>query len=206
MNTFLLIFLLLDVFLAGALAATALRHAYAHFRPEEHDLEKVHKPAAPNNHLPPAIREKMLEEAEANFRSVLDRAARDLEHDLDRTAGQIQKRVGKLGSEAKDEELEHYKTTVDELEDKTKTDLRNIDKELAEQKAALQAQFAADMAAEKQRLLQQLDTKLADAVASFLLETMQHNVDLGAQSAYLTAMLDEHKAEIIREVGDEATA
>lgn len=206
MNTYLLIFLLLDVFLAGALAATALRHAYAHFRPEEHDLEKVHKPVTQNNHLPPAVREKLLEEAETHFRAVLDRTAKNLEHDLEHTAGQIEKRVGKLGSEAEDEELQHYKATVDELQDKTKTDLRDIDKELAEQKAELKAQFAEDMAAEKQRLLQQLDTKLADAVASFLLETMQHNVDLGAQSAYLTAMLEEHKEEIIREVGDETAA
>jgi hypothetical protein len=48
-----------------------------------------------------------------------------------------------------------------------------------------------------------MDTKLADAVTSFLMETLQHNVDLGAQSAYLTAMLDEHKDELVKGVKHE---
>ncbi len=206
MNTYLLIFLLIDVFLAGVIAATALRHAYAHFRPEEHDLEKVHKPAMQNGHLPPAVREKLLEEAQANFRAVLNHAAKDLQDDLENTAGQIKKQVGKLGSAAENEELEHYKAIIHTLQDETKADMGNIDKELAEQKAELKAKFSEDMLAEKQRLLQQIDTKLADAVASFLMETLQHNVDLGAQTAYLTTMLEEHKADFIREVRDEAQA
>jgi hypothetical protein len=45
---------------------------------------------------------------------------------------------------------------------------------------------------------------LADAVASFLIETMQHNVDLGAQSTYLTTMLEEHKTELTKGIIDEA--
>jgi F0F1-type ATP synthase membrane subunit b/b' len=201
MNTYLLIFLLFDVFLAGVIAATALRHALAHFRPHEHDLEKSHA-AAQSTHLPPAVREKLLEEAEASFRSVVNHAAKDLQKDLDDTAEDIKKQIGKLGDEAEDKEMEHYKATVVQLQDKTKDDLASIDKELADQKAELKAKFAEDMAAEKQRLLTQIDTKLGDAVASFLTETLQHNVDLGAQSAYLTAMLEEHKAEFAKEVDD----
>jgi F0F1-type ATP synthase membrane subunit b/b' len=203
MNTYLLIFLLFDVFIAGALAATAVRHALAHFRPGSHDLEKAHAPNQ-NGHLPPSVREKLLEEAEANFRSVLNHTAKDLQNDLESTADEIKKRVGKLGDEAEDKELEHYKATVAELQEKTKDDIGSIDKELADQKAELKARFAEDMAAEKQRLMAQIDTKLADAVASFLTETLQHNVDLGAQSAYLTAMLEEHKADFAKEVADES--
>lgn len=202
MNIYLLIFLLFDVFLMGAIAATALRHAYAHFRPHTHDLEKSHI-SYQNGHLPPSVREKLLEEAQANFQSVLDQAAKELQKDLESTADEIKKQVGKLGDEAEGKELEHYKATVAELQDKTKADISDIDKELAAQKAELKAKFAEDMAAEKQRLLQQIDTKLGDAVGSFLLETLQHNVDLGAQTAYLMSVLEEHKADFAREVADE---
>ena len=55
-------------------------------------------------------------------------------------------------------------------------------------------------------MIQQIDTRLAEAVTSFLIETLQHNVDLGAQSAYLTAQLEEHKADFIKEVADETPA
>jgi hypothetical protein len=33
---------------------------------------------------------------------------------------------------------------------------------------------------------------------------MQHNVDLGAQSTYLTTMLEEHKTELTKGIIDEA--
>jgi F0F1-type ATP synthase membrane subunit b/b' len=79
-----------------------------------------------------------------------------------------------------------------------------LETKLAELKAELEPKLVKEIAAEKLHLIQQIDTKLADAVASFLVETLQHNVDLGAQSAYLTAMLDEHKAELVKEITDEA--
>ena len=202
-STFLQLFLLFDVFLIGAISATALRHARAHFWPDKHDGEKLHT-SNQGTHLPPAIREKLLEEAQANFQAVLNRTAKELEKDLESTADDIKKQVEKLGDEAENKELEHYKATVVQLQSKTKDDMDAIDKELAGQKAELKAKFAQDLEAEKQRLVQQLDTKLSDAVGSFLLETLQHNVDLGAQTAYLVSMLEEHKADFAQEVTSES--
>jgi hypothetical protein len=43
---------------------------------------------------------------------------------------------------------------------------------------------------------------LGDAVASFLIDTLQHEVDLGAQTNYLIKTLDEHKDELKKEVDD----
>ncbi|MBP7760180.1 hypothetical protein KA093_00080 [Candidatus Saccharibacteria bacterium] len=64
----------------------------------------------------------------------------------------------------------------------------------------LEANLTKEMETKKQFLAAQIDTKLADAIGSFLTETLGKNVDLGAQSAYLTAMLDEHKDELKNEV------
>lgn len=196
MNVYLLLFLLFDVFIMGALAATALRHAYAHFRPDTHAAEPA-KPHAPvqNGHLPPAIREQLLEAAQANFKNVLDRSAAELQHDLGATAEQLNKQLEKLGSDIVGKEMERYSVEFDELRKQAEAAVGGAQADIGEHQAALKAKLAEDMAAEKQRLLQQIDTKLADAVASFLLETLQHNIDLGAQSAYLTSMLEEHKAD-----------
>lgn len=197
------LFLLLDVFLIGVLTSTAIRHAYAHFRPHEPEPVKPRRVVMQNGHLPPAVRERMLEAAEANFQSVLNRSAAELKKDLESTAAQIKKHVEKLSTEATGKELEYYKTTIAELQQQTADDLGNANKELAESRAELKAKLAEEIAAEKQHLIQQIDTKLADAVASFLMETLQHNVDLGAQSAYLTTMLEKHKADIIKELADD---
>ena len=78
------------------------------------------------------------------------------------------------------------------------TDLSN---RYTETQAELHEKLKADVAAEREKLLAQIDSKLSDAVVSFLMETMQHNVDLGAQTNYIISVLEEHKDEIVREIG-----
>lgn len=74
---------------------------------------------------------------------------------------------------------------------------------LANEVAATKQKLSDEVTAERQRLTTQINTKLSDAVASFLTETLQHKVDLGAQSEYLVTMLEDHKGELLKEVTDE---
>ncbi len=71
-----------------------------------------------------------------------------------------------------------------------------IDQLLDKRRKELEAQLEAEMTAQKQHLVTQLDTKLADVVSSFLTETLQHDVDLGAQETYLLSQLEAHKEEL----------
>lgn len=196
----------------GVVAAIAGRHAYAHFRPQKAAAEKPH--GQPQGaHLSPAVRDRLLETAQANFLTVLDRSAAELQHDLGTTAAQLNKLLEKLGTDIVGTEMERYHTQIDKLREKAEATIGGAQTEVAAHQAELKAKLDEQMmverqrlvdglTAEKQQLTQQIDTKLADAVASFLLETLQHNVDLGAQSTYLTAMLEEHKADFRREVAE----
>lgn len=204
MNTFLQLFLLFDIFVMGVLAAVAYRHAYAHFRPPK--AEPKPHPSPQDVHLPAAAREHLLEQAEANFKAALDHSATQLHRDLAATSERLNKLVEHLGTEIVGNELERYQTELAAARKQAEEDLSGIRDEITKHKDELKAQLDQEMAAEKQRLIQQIDTKLADAVGSFLIETLQHNVDLGAQSAYLTSVLEEHKADFKKEVGDEAPA
>jgi len=203
MNAPLAIFLLFDVFVIGVVATVATRHAMAHFNPDKHDLEKTH-PQPQGGHLPPAVREQMLAAAQAEFQAVLKQSTTELRKDLDTAAQDIKKQLERLESETAKREREHYEAMLTQLQQQTKQDVDELHQNLAGSKEELKAKLTEEIAAEKQRLLQQIDTKLADAVGSFLLESLQHNVDLGAQTAYLTSMLEEHKADFKQEVGDHA--
>ena len=203
LTTFLQLFLLLDVFFMGALAATAARHAYAHFRPPP--PEKPPSPSA-NTHLPAAVRERLLQASQANFQAVLDHSAAELQHDLETTSVRINKLLEQLGTNIVGNELENYRLELTQLRKKAEVGMGAIKAEVAKHQAEIQAKLAHEMELEKQRLVQQIDTKLADAVGSFLIETLQHNIDLGAQSPYLTSMLEEHKTDFVKEVADEAQA
>ena len=72
----------------------------------------------------------------------------------------------------------------------------------AEAAAAERQRQVEAILAEKKQIMARIDTKLSDSVASFLLETLGHEVDLGAQQTYLTKMLEEHKDDFKRSLSE----
>jgi len=211
--TFLQIFLLVNVFLIGIIASTAIRHAYAHFRPQIHEEEKP-RVLKQTVHLSPVVKERLLQASQSHFQNVLDHSAAELQQDLKNTTVRLDKQLDKLGSEIIINEMRRYRADLEAMRKQAEstiiaaqTEVVNhqsiLKAKLAERQIELEAKLIEEMAAEKQQLVQQIDTRLADSVVSFLTETLQHNVDLGAQSDYITTMLEEHKAEIIKGINDE---
>ena len=207
-------FLLLNVFLIGVASVIAFRHAYAHFRPQKHDAE--HRPHQPVVRLPPAVREQMLADAQLRFQKILDDAAGQLQLDLSKTTVVLNKELSTLGVEIINDEMQRYRESLNQLQMHTEEAIENtrseflkhnedLQKTMAEQQQTALARMNEEITAEKARILAQIDTKLADAAASFLIETMGHDVDLGAQTPYLTKMIEEHKEEFKNEVGHEPT-
>jgi hypothetical protein len=212
MNIYLQIFLLVNVFLIGVILTIAVRHAREHFRP--HEEEKPKTPEQPTVRITTEMRDQLILEAKEKFELALDHSVVELQHDIANTALKINTHLEKLGTTIVADELERFRTLLEELKDKTESTVLGGQTQLADHQAQLNAQLEErhkeleakaieEVTAEKQRVLQQIDTKLSDAVASFLLETLQHNVDLGAQSEYMIAMLEEHKADFAKRVTDE---
>jgi hypothetical protein len=208
------IFLFANIFLVGVVAAIAGQHAYAHFKPRPPVVKEPPLPPPQTVHLPPEIRERLVHAAQVSFEAVVQRSAVELDDKLNATSIQLDKQLRRVGDEIINDEMQRYKQRLDELRNWTQNSMSGAEKEMAQHQADLKAKLAArqaeleaklneDIAAEKQLLVEQLDTKVGDAVTSFLIETLQHNVDLGAQTPYLTAMLEEHKAELVKEVKDE---
>lgn len=201
--TVLQIFLIVDVFFVGVLATVALQHAVAHFRPQKQSETPPSTTAPTKDYVPPMMRERLAKESEAKFQDALNHSATELQNSLGATAGQLDQLLKQLGAEIVGNELERYRTDLTQLRTQAQADMGAIKTEVEAHKTELETQLQQELTAEKQRLIQQLDTKLADAVSSFLIETLQHNIDLGAQEAYLKSMLAEHKADFAREVADE---
>lgn len=198
------IFLLVNVFLAGSLATIVVQHAYAHFKQKSSALHpkpaSSHKPAP----LPANVRKQLLAASQAQYQKVIDQSAAKLARDLDTTEAQLNARLDSFGSGMIDEEITIYREELAKLREQAAQILHDAQAEITEHQTALKATMASEVAEEKQRLIQQIDTKLADAMASFLMENLPHNVDLGAQNAYLLSVLEDHKAEFAREVNDAA--
>jgi FAD/FMN-containing dehydrogenase len=199
MTIFLQLFLLLDVLLIGIVGAVAARHAKAHLRG---DRTATHEPVPDraNEVLPPAVKRRMLEVAELKFQNSVNKTAKELESELDATAGRINKLLDHQVTGVVSTELAQYRAQLSKLRSETEASFGAASKEIVEHQAALRTAMEASVAKEQEAILAQIDVKLADAVASFLTETLGKNVDLGAQAAYLTSVLEEHKEEFKNEV------
>src|SRR3989344_4768748 len=202
-NIFLLIFLIVDVFILGMLAVVAARHFKAHFRPERHEETQA---LAANIDLPPEFKQQLAQDSQTQFQSVVRHSSTELEHQLKDSAAQINSLIKQFATDIVEQEMQRYRQELDRLREKADAEMGSLRVEMAKHETELKAKMATEIEAEKQLLIKQIDTKLADAVASFLTETLQHNVDLGNQTEYLVSLMEEHKAEFIKEVGDEARA
>lgn len=213
--TFLEGFLFVNVFIVGGLLALALQHAYIHFKHRDDDHEKLRKSIKQDNHLPADLREKLIQASEVKYQAVIDHSATDLGNDLQKITNRVDSKLEKLSNEIVDDETKRYQTNIDKMRKEAETAMASAQKEIADhqqklkdelekQQVASKAKLDEEIATEKEKLLQQIDTKLADGVTSFLIETLGHNVDLGAQNKYLIEMLEEHKIELAKGIKNEA--
>ena len=200
--TFLEIFLLVNAFIIGGLVTIAIQHAYAHFYPRKEELKK--QPALDHStHLPTAVREQLLADAHKRYQLMLDQSADVLQRDLGSTASLLTNQLHSIGGKIVNDELEEYKNALRDMHVQADDAINGGRKNIEAYQQEMKAKLSAEVVAEKERLIAQIDTKLGDAVASFLIETLQHDVDLGAQSAYLTKMLETHKDEFKKGISDE---
>jgi len=202
---FFLLFILFDVFMIGFLAAIALRHGNAHLKQKKQAETAKSVQAQPiPERMSPAVKEKLMRESEAEFEATLNNSVKKLQDDLNNTSDQINNLIKKLATEVVSSEVDHYRQDLAKLREQAQKDLGSIRDQVSEHQEEIRAQVAQELEAEKQQLVKNIDTKLADAMASFLVETLQHNVDLGNQTEYLMSMLEQHKADFVKEVGVES--
>jgi hypothetical protein len=199
--TFFTLFLIINAFIVGGLLTLAIQHAYAHFRP--HKEEKKAATVDHSAHLPPAIREQLLANAQKKYQTMLDQSALDLQKDLGSTAHVLTTQLHKIGGKIVNDELDQYKNALRDMHVQADDAINGGRKDIEAYQAEMKTKLSDEVVAEKARLIAQIDTKLSDAVVSFLIETLQHDVDLGAQSAYLTKTLEQHKEEFKKGVSDE---
>jgi hypothetical protein len=201
-DSILQIFIYLQVFVMGALAAAAAFYARAHFRakpPQAVAHDPLQIPSITVD-LPHDVKERLVEASQKQFQDILSQSSVKMQQDLGVTTSHINNLVLRLASEIVSGELERYREDLAKLHEQASAGMGGISQEVAKHQEEVKAKVTQELEAEKQRLLAQIDTKLADAVGSFLLEALGKNVDLGSQNAYLAQLLEEHKEEFKKEV------
>lgn len=168
---------------------------------------KAHQNSSAGGLPIPTITNEMLARIEAQaverYNQVIHTAAERFESDLNSTSTTLADSIKRLTSSIITEELEKYKHSMEDLRTQALQVMASVQTAVEDQRKTLAAGLEAEMKTERERLAAQLDTKLADIVSAYLVESLGNKVDLGAQGQYLFAMLAEHKDEIKKEFVDE---
>lgn len=200
------IFLLLDMFFIGVLTTLAVQHFVLHRRDKKKSAELTPVKSLPPVHMSHELKERLVKESQSRFREAVQESTTELQNELEATSSQINVAMQRIGGEIVGNELERYRVNLNQIREQAEKTIQVAQTELVKHQEELHAELSKEIEAQKAFLIQQLDTKVSDAVVSFLVEALQHNVDLGAQTPYLTALLEEHKAEFKQEVDDGPTA
>lgn len=173
-------------------------------------VKRTHKkPAVHQGTIQPAVelsedfKHKLLEQTEQKYQAALSQASGQFDQDLATTSQTINGQILRFSTELLATELDEYRQGLVKAREDAIANMGKVNDEIEKQRQALLDAAAGEVGQEKQRLVQLIDTKLNDAVGAFLIETLKHNVDIGAQSAYLSQMLEEHKEELKQEVMSE---
>ncbi len=201
LNTTLQIFLFLQVFIAGILVSIAWRHAKEHRRQGQTGETEAESKEVVS--LTPEMRQHILKASEEKYEVAVKESAVHLQKELTASGEQVKELVGRLATEIVADEMQRYRADLARMRAEANIKMSSTSAEIDKHKEEIKTKINADMEAEKQHLIKQIDIKLGDAVSSFLLEALQHNIDLGNQSSYLVSLLEEHKSEFKKEVADE---
>jgi hypothetical protein len=76
----------------------------------------------------------------------------------------------------------------------------DLQKQLDERKVQLGVELEAAVRKDREERMDAFNMRLADVVSSYIVETLDKGVDLGAQSAYILHTLEQHKEDIKKDV------
>lgn len=97
-------------------------------------------------------------------------------------------------------ELAKYLETFATLRESTNTALGQIQATIDHQREALESNLETETKAQKDKIMDQFETRIGEVVSNYLVESLGSGIDLGSQSQYLFKVLDEHKTELKQEI------
>lgn len=138
--------------------------------------------------------------ADAELEQAVSTAAQQLEASVNRGVQQLSAHVNEAAATSISQEFEKYQANLRALNNQTVQEFANIQHDLDEQRTQLQQQLITEINQERERRLAHFNDRINDVVASYLAEALGNRVDLGSQTAYILASLDQHKDDIKKDI------
>ncbi len=120
--------------------------------------------------------------------------------DLKGTSTRLGEQVSRLTTTVIEEELTAYQQTLEQVRQSATTAMEQIRAAVEQQRIELKEGMAADVATEKQHMVEKFEAKMGDVVSSYIAESLGGGVDLGSQMQYILSSLESHKEDIKKDL------
>lgn len=128
---------------------------------------------------------------------------REMQQALQTTYQRLLQNIEKEAAQILNGELEQYRLTIKAANTAAANVTSETERQLSAIRKTIETESQAAVREEKQKLLRQLDDKLSDIIASYLLEALGEHVDLGSQKDFIFRQLEENKEIIKKDINDE---
>ena len=153
---------------------------------------------------PVAVSEPTAAELEAHLKAAyeakISEATQTFGTDLKGTSTRLSEQVSRLTTKVIEEELEAYQKTLEEVRHVATQAMEQIHQAVEHQRVELHQGMEAELAEEKKHLAAKFDAKMGDVVSSYISESLDSGVDLGAQMQFILTSLEAHKEEIRKDL------
>lgn len=119
---------------------------------------------------------------------------------LDKTVDQVVSNINDITSTQLSQEFEKYQVSLQALREQSITEFTKLQKELDIRKQTVFAELDKLVAAEHAKRAEEFAGRLGDVVSAYLVEALGNQVDLGAQTSYIFAALEQHKDQIKKDI------
>lgn len=140
------------------------------------------------------------EKAFESMDGAVGKAAEELGAALTATIAGLTTKTEDMAKIAFAQEFEKYQTALEALREETIKEFADLQKQLDERRDQLMAGLELDVQKDREERMEAFNARINDVVSSYLVETLDKGVDLGAQAGYIVRMLESHKEDIKKDV------
>jgi uncharacterized protein YbjQ (UPF0145 family) len=170
-------------------------------RPKESKAEAAAaKQVATATKLRPDELERLHHSTEDVFTKAVNESAQTFHTDLKATSQQLNRLIVRLTTDVVERELQDYRDGLAAAREEAVGSLRNMQNMVEQTQKDLEADVNAQLEKRQQHLIEQLDKRLGETVAAYIVESLGQGADLGAQRAFLLESLERHKEDLKREI------
>lgn len=150
------------------------------------------------------FREELRNRGRLHFEKIIGENAMFLQQDLRLTTSQLNEFMKTEITKKLQEEFQKYEESITDAKQLAIDSINKTQEAIEEQRQAMSAQIAKELADEKARLTKRFEENMADIVNHYVLAAIGDQIDLNDQLEYILAGLQENKDAIVKDISEGA--